>query len=314
MTPQERHVKICNALVRTIAYFDVISYAPTWMEVSAWLEWSGAAGFEVVGPPSVEELNHARATLIDDAQIDEQQGRIALHGRMDELLSLIAERSVLFPRKIRHARKVVRYLSHIASIRFVALVNTTALAHARNEGDLDFFIIAQQGRLWSTRLLTVSPYRMLGKLAHKDAKPDAVCFSYFISDDAPDLSSHCLPDDDPYFRYWFLSLLPLFDDGVGTDFWNANSLLRAKHPCATQWILPPDLAVSVPYLRVSVPRFAERYAKQFQERWFPEPIRSRKNLDTSVLISDDVLKFHTEDRRSMYREAYQKRLDILECN
>ncbi|MEN9558166.1 MAG: hypothetical protein RL141_535 [Candidatus Parcubacteria bacterium] len=283
--------------LRTVAFFDALDYAPTRAEVAAWGESDGDTAVAT-----------ARA-----GAIEEGEGRVALRGRLQPLLALSRERTPLFPRKLRRARTVAQWLARNPNVRFVALANTTALAHARDEGDLDFFVIARHGSIWSTRLIAGAPYRLRGQLAGgAHEKMDAVCLSYFISDAGLNLSSHMLNNgDDPYFCYWFLALLPLYDDGVGQALWDANTRITAQHPHAEPWMVSPDIAVHRPRFTLPGTRLFERPAKTFQMRWFPPSIREKMNHDTSVLISDFALKFHVDDGRAAYRQKYGHRLKSL---
>lgn len=283
-----------EAILRTVAFFDTMDYAPTVTEAMAWAEGKGT-----------RDIPHDL--------LEEGEGRIALRGRLQPLLARSRERTPLFPRKLRRAQQVAAWLVRNPNVRFVALANTTALAHARHESDLDFFVIVRHGSIWSTRLIGGAPYRLTHQLAGgPNEKPDAVCLSYFISDAGLNLSSHLLPDgDDPYFRYWFLALLPLYDDGVGQQFWDANTCITERHPYAEPWMVSPDIAVRRPTLRIPGTRLLEAPAKAFQQKWFPEAIRHQMNQDTSVLISDVALKFHTDDGRRRFRTAYQTRLHSL---
>jgi hypothetical protein len=330
MSYQESMQAARGALLRTVAYFDAIDYAPTWPECSAWFEGPGSSGFEYQSPPSETEFLAARDSLREEGVIECDFGRVALNGRLATLASLAAERTALFARKIRRARRVVRWLARQSGVRFVALANTTALANARDFGDLDFFVVVRDGTLWSTRLLSAGLYKLLGRLPGAREERDAVCLSYFVSDAALDLSGHMLPGDDPYFRYWFLSLLPLADDGVSRELWQANRAITAKHPHAEQWMTSPDLSVRFPRIRIPTARATERMAERFQRSWFPKQIKDhasestkheapfadalragRGTTDTSVIVSDKVLKFHVEDGRVRYRAAYQECLHKL---
>jgi hypothetical protein len=311
MTNPLQAQETCESLLRTIAYFDAIDYAPTWSELSSWMEWSGARGFEQFAPPNADELIYARNVLIDERRIESDFGRLALPGRLAVLSALSMERTALFARKVRRARRVAKWISRLSSVRFVAVVNTTALAHARDRADLDFFVIVKSGRMWTTRLLSASPYRLLGKLANAEAKPDAVCLSYFVSDAELDLGTHMITPDDPYFRYWFLSMLPLYDDGVSSELWDANSQIIARHPRAERWIVSPDLAVKRPIIRFPSTTIFERIAKRIQMAWFPTQIYERMNRDNSVIVTDAALKFHVDDARERFRTAYEERLQAL---
>jgi len=339
MTP--RDIMIQDAFLRTIAFFDVIDYAPSWSEASAWIEWGegitkqsssvervctdrqGMMPHDGDFPvPSSEELSEAKDALVRSGRVEEGMGRIALRGRLGRLLALSFDRMPAQARKLRRARRVATMLSRLGAVRFVALVNTTALANARDAADLDFFIIARSGRLWTTRLFAAGPYRAFGKLSRPDANPDAVCLSYFISDANLDLSSHMLAPDDPYFRYWFLSMLPLYDDGIGEDLWKANDSLRARHPRALRWRGKGDRELAIEkkrniqslisnlqsHARLPFPSRLEYFSRAIQMRWFPAQIRARMNADTSVIVSESALKFHVDDARHAFRDAYEQRL------
>ena len=308
---QDREAFIRHALLRTVAWFDVIDYAPTWSECSSWIEWRGAGGFEHQAAPSGEELLRAREVLIHDGRLAYAFGRVGFPDRLAGLCALSFERTALFSRKLRRALRVARFAARLSSVRFIALVNTTALAHARNGSDLDFFVIVKDGRLWSTRLLAAGPYRVFGKLASADAKPDAVCLSYWMTDADLSLSSHMLPDDDPYYRYWFLSMMPLYDDGIGKDLWEANVGITALHPRAVQWTVSPDRSVAIQRVRIPDTRLIEKQAKRIQESWFPPQIRESMNRDSSVIVTDRVMKFHVDDARLTFRDRYRSNLDAL---
>lgn len=292
------------SLLRALTWYETIGYAPTRVELAMTRE-------------SVENACHAVVTrhldeLIREGAIIERMGRIGFPASLDRTITTIRERDMYQPRKRRRARRVASWLARLGSVRFVALANTTALGFARDEGDLDIFVIARAGMIWTTRLLGGLPFRLLGITPRAGNSRDAVCLSYFVSDDALDLSSHQLSGDDPYFRYWFLSLLPLYDDGVSVDLWNTNATLRARHPFARPWIVPPDLRIDSgtwnldPRRCMSLARLTESVARSLQMRWFPPVIRNQMNRDTTVIVNDHALKFHVSDRRAVYRRTYNE--------
>lgn len=310
MTP-DRLACIQSSILRTVAFFDVVHYAPTWTECVAWLEWDGGGGIDRQAEPSESELLEARHDLATSGRLECAFGRLALPGRFVVLTSSIMNRMPFVARKIRHAKKATRWILRSSGVRFVALVNTTSIGNARDEGDLDFFVIVKHGSIWSARLLSGFLYRLLGKLSGTNRVPDAVCLSYFISDASLDLSAHCLAPDDPYYRYWFLSMLPLYDDGVSELLWDANASIRVRHPFAPRWEVSSDFAVRPPRVRIPSFEWFEVVARGFQLGWFPKKITDRMNRDTSVLVTDSVLKFHVDDRRAEYRHEYIERLKLL---
>lgn len=253
-------------------------------------------------PPTMPELDMAAEPGEIGDPFKRIHGRIVFQGR-ESLIEAHELREALFPRKIRRARRIARFLARLDGVRFVALCNTTALAHARDEGDLDFFVITRTGSLMQARGWATLRY-MFARPGAARSERDAVCLSYFIDDSALDLALHMLPDGDPYFQHWFLSLLPLYDDGILSDFWNANSAIRTAHPHARPWIIAEDLRVNRPRLRIPTPVFLESLAGKLQERVISGRLKDMRNKDTRVIMNEHVLKFHADDGRQTYKDRY----------
>jgi hypothetical protein len=264
--------------VRVLALWDAMGYPPTGAELAS------AAGYAPVESP-----------------IKLHRGRLVFEGRED----LVAEhelRERLFPRKIRAARKAARWLARLGGVRFVALCNTTALAHARDGGDLDFFVVTKSGVLTQTRGWSALRFALAGRRpGSRASERDAVCLSFFVDDHSLDLSPLMLAGDDPYFRLWFLSLLPLVDDGVSSELWKANASIRARHPEARPWIMHPRPAVPIPRIRIPAIKALEPLAYSVQDRAMSPSLRALKNTDTRVVINPHIHKFHAEDGREEFR-------------
>lgn len=288
-----------NAVIRSLCFHEAWHYAPTRAEFIALLDVGDDADL------TREAASGALDGLLRCGIVTEREGRVGFPGSLDGFIETFHGRDALQPRKRRRARIVVRWLARLCGVRFVALANTAALGNSRDEGDLDLFVVTCAGSIWSTRMFSGAPFKLFGWMPSEDHRRDAVCLSYFISDRALDLASQMLTPDDPYFRYWLLSLVPLFDDGVSTALWDANAAARRRHPFAEKWIPPPDLVVQKPLLRLPVGA-GEWFARVFQLRWFPVSIRNRMNTDTTVMVSDDVLKFHVTDARADYRRKYEE--------
>ena len=268
---------------QAIAFYDAIGYPPTDAELS---------------------LSSVRGPIVSPARI--VRGRVAFEGR-EELIAEQEHREAFFPRKIRKARRVARLLSRLPGVRFVALCNTTALANARDEGDLDFFVITKRGSRALARALATTWYALTGsRPGIRESDRDAVCLSFWVDDSALDLAPLMLDGDDPYFRFWFLSLLPLYDDGVSVDLWETNVAIRSRHPHARVWIPSPDLRVKKPLLRFPRLAFLDPIVRRLQERTFSPILKKIRNTGTRVVITPHVLKFHAEDGRTAFRDRYRE--------
>lgn len=291
-----------TGLLRTLAFHAAQGYPPSYME------WITQA--EVPRGTDMSAVEAVAGRLIFEGAVLFHRGRATLPGFMDQIAEH-EDRRGLFHAKIRKARNVARWLSRQKSVRFVALCNTTALAHARSDSDLDFFIIVKSGTIWQTRLVSALPYKLLGKRPGEGSSDDdAVCLSFFVDEHALSLRDLQIAKEgrpfDPYLRYWFLSLLPLYDDGISKQFWEENRWIGDTHGLATQWRVHPDFGVKRPSIRLSSGARAERLAKRAQMRSFPKAISDRANTSTDVVIHDHVLKLHTSDRREHFRNIYDR--------
>lgn len=272
-------VDIRSERIRALALWDAMSYPPTEAELGA------VAGFLPIEAPLVVT-----------------RGRITFGGR-ENLVKEHELREALFPRKIRAARKAAKWLARLSGVRFVALCNTTALMHARDGGDLDFFIITRSGVLTQTRGWAALRFALTGRRPSVgDVERDAVCLSFFVDDSRLDISPLMLSGDDPYFRLWFLSLLPLVDDGVSKNFWESNVQIRERHSFARRWMMHTSLQVKIPWIRIPSFAFLDRAAAAVQARTMSQVLRDKMNKNTSVVITPHVHKFHTDDGRERFRE------------
>lgn len=279
--------------LRSLCFYDAIGYPPTLPEL------------EMTKDEGVHQSSEVLA-CIDPSVMTMQRGRVIFSNRAS-LLDEHEKRERLFARKIRRARWVTRWLVRLAGVRFVALCNTTAWAHANDEGDLDFFVVVHPGSLWQTRGWAALPFKILGLRPSTTRVSDAVCLSFFVDHDHLDLSSLCLPGDDTYFRHWFMSMLPLFDDGIGKTLWVSNHTLLSRHVSACPWVVHPDVSVRRSFVHLPFFRWLDPLAQAIQKRFLGTHILEIMNQDTRVVVNDHILKFHVQDGREAIRQAYVER-------
>jgi hypothetical protein len=127
-------------------------------------------------------------------------------------------------------------------------------------------------------------------------------------------------EDDVYLAHWIHDLAPVYDEaGAARRSFAENAWVRERLPdtrvpaSARRRTVPPRAAG----LKRAVERAVdaafgdrlERWARTRQLAWMPAALRrAAETEETSVVLGDDVLKFHDEDRRAEYREAFRRRL------
>ncbi|KKW34144.1 hypothetical protein A3D69_01405 [Candidatus Uhrbacteria bacterium RIFCSPHIGHO2_02_FULL_54_11] len=285
-------------ILRTVLWFSLFAYPPTAFEVWKWMLRPSASRtlFDVVfALASSKELH---TLLLED------EGVYVLRDSTTSS-ALRRERFGDAVRKMERVRRAVGYLKRIPFVRGVGVCNTLSWMQTTPESDIDLFIIVREGSLWTTRLLSVLPFKLLRARPGERVR-DPFCFSFFLSDASLNLETLALPGGDPYLAYWTKSIIPVFDrDGVFEEFQRANAwtwdVLSQAH--ARGVVCDGSRARRAP-------DWLERTASKLQQRQFPETITQMANRDSRVVVSDAMLKFHANDRRELFRDRFADSCEI----
>ena len=303
-----------DSIIKTLTFFELFEHPLTGFEIFKWLYGPEPRGL-------AEILSASR----EDSAIKEVNGFFFLGDEKEgeRLVRKRQERLADNDEKMRQAQKATRLISWVPFIKLAAVCNTLSFGAAEADSDIDFFIVARKGRIWTVRLFVTAVLSLFGLRRHGRKIANRVCLSFFITDDNLDLQSIALPGflPDIYLIYWITQLAPLIDrKNTLEKFWQANSWVKTYLPNFSFDTQLPD------YRQISIPNWIEKW-RLFHERvmggrlgdWREKALRrlqltkmtkkerSRRAADSRVVISDQMLKFHEEDRREEYRQEWQKK-------
>jgi len=318
-----------SAVLETVVFFDLFDYPLTSFEI-----WQNLPRIKI----SFEQF---AATLPENQSLDKQNGFYFLKGRE----KIVAERQKNYRealQKIKIARRFIKYLRLIPFVKGVALCNSLGYLNARKTDDIDLFVLVEPRKLWLTRGLAVLLAELLATRPSSGKTRNAICLSFFATETADlsslrlqpqDLSSCQSGREDPYFNWWLTRLLPLYDvGGVWQEFFTRNAWIYGQHPNFFLTRPAPRLIISPPHQNLwcggePIPKmlrfilksiffwlstdFMERMARVVQWRLMPVKMKALVNQDTRVVLNNEVLKFHVDDRRELYKQAWEKRLEGL---
>ncbi len=343
-------MNVADSIIKTLAFFELFEHPLTGFEVFKWLYSQEPKGLEEV-----------LAALRENSAIKEANGFFFL-GDEKEVKQLVKKRQGRLAgndEKMRRARKATRLISGIPFVRLVAVCNTLSFGAAEADSDIDFFIVAQKGRIWTVRFFVTVVLSFFGLRRHGRKIANRICLSFFITDDNLDLSSIALPPvchsesechpelvsgspslnesggeilkqvqndnktftSDIYLIYWITQLVPLINrENALEKFWQANSWVKEYLSNFSFGDQLPD------YRQISISNWIEKW-RLFHEkvmgnqlghlrekvlRWLwlkkmAKKERSRGAADSRVVISDQMLKFHEDDRREEYRQEWRNK-------
>lgn len=282
-----------HIIYKTIAYFSYFGYPVTAFEVWKWQMTQGE-------PCSLALIMSTLQTSEAlKKYISEKHGHYGI-GDVGTQLVVRHDRYVASVKKYRKVRRVLSYVARLRSVEGVAICNSLAFHFGRKESDIDLFLLVKDGTLWSTRLLAVLPFLLLGERPGEGAK-SPVDMSFFVSSTALDLSSLRLPGEDPYFAFWMQSLVPVFERRPGifadlllTNEWAGRALPQSRKA--------QRAGVRRRAFRLSFPSFVkEPFAERLSRKRLPPHLKDQANVDTRVVMTNEVLKFHSTDRREEIR-------------
>jgi len=85
-------------------------------------------------------------------------------------------------KRTEEARKIIETLEKIPWIKLLALTGPLAAANPQESGDIDIFIVAQEKRLWLTRLLVVLYLKSLGKYRTDKNPTNKICPNLLVAE------------------------------------------------------------------------------------------------------------------------------------
>lgn len=168
-----------QAIVDTIRYFDILH-----LPVTVTMIWRSLITKNKVGDI---RLSHLRERLTHSAllqkDIDHQWGYYYLKGK-EAMVTERLERHRIAQKKWKMVRRIAWMLSCMPYVRMMGITGSLALSNTTKDSDLDFFIVAKTGRIWTTRLLLLLASELMGKRRRytDTVAPDKICLNHYVTD------------------------------------------------------------------------------------------------------------------------------------
>lgn len=306
-------------ILNTIIYFDLFDFPLTEQEIFQYLYTGGMEG----GNYSLLEVAECLQTSENLKKIITPAARGGFYclKNREEIIKIRLERYNIAAQKYKLALRAIRIFKFLPFLKLAAVCNSLSYFNARKESDIDLFIIASQGRLWLTRLVLIFIITILGLRPPREKAKDKICLSFYVAEDHLDLSDAKMGANDIYFNFWLATLQPVY---LREDYFakliSTNAWLKKYFP---NW-LPKQtgyrLRVEDSILNKAIYESKEYFLQGKMGDWVEAKTKAwqlkkmapkKKDIavlhDTRVIISDNMLKFHANDRRLEYLEKFEKK-------
>ncbi|MFH1145897.1 MAG: hypothetical protein V1707_02965 [bacterium] len=296
---------LAQAIIATVHWFDQFSYPLTAQEIGRYLVKKEQSFTD-------HEFLAVLDSLVAGRQLASARGFYCLHGR-ESLVDERLNRNVAMEVKMRKVKFVCRILRYVPGLRLVAVCNGAGYFNGRPDSDVDIFIIVRQGNLWSVRALVTFILTVLSMRVRGEHAKDKLCLSFWMSDDNLSVERFALLDGDPYLAWWVSQVYPMLDDGVYREWWIANQWIK-EYIQQPMPVLPSQRYSVQPSLLMSFswPHWLELFFRSLpiQKSLFLKRYKDRMKVHGSIVITDNVLKLHDNDRREFYRGNWRARLTL----
>ncbi|MEK7098245.1 MAG: hypothetical protein AAB906_05345, partial [Patescibacteria group bacterium] len=192
-------------------------------------------------------------------------------------------------------------------IKMIAVGNNIGAHNLSDGGDIDFFIVAEDGRIWISRFFCVLAVKILGLRPKGMETKDKICLSFFVSESGSDLE-YLMIDEDIYLVYWLAGLTPIF---MQNDFYflGRNGWIRKYLPNLGigKTVLKRRIGGGTCMVLKSFGK-SEPLLKKVQMKILPEMIKENMNSGSDIMVNDQILKFHLNDRRRWFRDEWKKKI------
>jgi len=307
-------------ILYTLTFFDLIGKPLTLFEC-----WQYC--FNIFPLKSEVKIKDIEDILKKDPMVASLNGFYFLVGRKDLVVKRWRAHNFSQP-KWKRARRAICILSYIPFVRMIAVCNTVAFNTAHEKSDIDFLVLVQQGKMWTTRFVITILVSLLGLRRHHHRIANRICLSFYLTDDYLSLNKLALRGkngavNDPYLVYWVSCMSPIYDGGKGGFFFSQNNWIRKYLPRYIPYagvgrrVIPYSFfrkiwKQGVEYLLLS--SLGQRIEKVLKKLQLAKMSHNTKSVagepNTKVIISDQILKFHEEDARVFYQDTLDKRFNF----
>jgi len=223
-------------LLKTINYFHFFDYPPTFEEIYLFFPkkisqkelkeiLQKAEEKKLVKKIIFDQKNPIRYTVGEyGIEIKNSKFKIQNYINKTQLIDSYRKRQAITLKKMKQwrFRVYLKLLSLLPQIKLIGLSGSLAMQNAKEDDDIDLFIITAKNRLWTARLIAVFLAIILGLKRPRGVKkaPNRVCLNLFF-----DLADFAVPKEkrSEFVAHEVLQMKPLVDkDNTYIRFLQAN--------------------------------------------------------------------------------------------
>lgn len=223
--------------------------------------------------------------------------------KLESILGVKKSPSVQERELFKRTQDFVSFIRWIPGLRMVAVSNSLAMYATHPNSDIDFFIITAPRRLWIVRTLVLGIATILWVRTSPWDEAGKFCFPFMMTERNLSLQSIAL-DADIYLAYWITTIKP-----ISSSFDTYSRFLRMNEwihlfinkEANEQYLLrTQDSDFGNVFILKTLLDWADMLLGRISQWSIDRRVSALKKTD-GIVVSDDMLKLHYNDRREEVR-------------
>jgi len=304
---------LVNKAIKTLAFFHNFEHPLTPEELHRYL-WKESLSFK--------EFQQQLDKLKQSQALDCSQSFFYLRDNKEDIKTR-QERVKIIKDKTQIAKKAARKLRWIPFLKAIFICNTLSAKTATEDSDIDFFIVAQQDRVWLVRFFANIVLKLFGLRIriNADKIKDKICLTFFTSINRIDLSKVAIDQPDIYLVYWIQQLYPLYDpDNYYKEIIQANDWIKNYTPncndnkkvVTKDKVEPTRLSKTISKVLTAMWQgsygdILETQSRKLQEYRLKSYLgHNYENNEPNVIIKKNIIKLHKDDKRKEFKQNWKQ--------
>ncbi len=312
-------------ILATIAYYDIIKYPLTGLEIFSCLIISKSKDeqneIEKYSKSSLYDI----VELLDKSEflrknIGQKFGFYFLKGR-EEMVHERLYRKKVADQKWKKAKKILWIMQVAPFVKALFVSGSLALGNCKKSSDIDILIVAKKGRIWTVRVFMTLLTALLGVRRHGNFTKDKICLNHYITDKSLRIPFVSLYDAQLYYHF-VNAYSDRSDKEIYKEFQKEN--IWIKNYIRNYRLLPLGFSRSVARKKwlARISRFFEfifsgKFGDYLEKKFSALQIAKIKNNPSygkkggRITISDNQLEFHPELHEKKIIPEFNRRMKEL---
>ena len=191
------------------------------------------------------------------------------------------------------ARFWAKILGRLPGVEAIFLSGSLAQGKAKKSSDIDFFIIARPGQIWTARFSVFMVLKLCGQISTEARHQGKICPNHFIISDSLEIV-----EKDEYSAHLFSHNVPLWDpQKIFPEFVKANTWVwKYKYEFPLQIETGDPQSYQAPEPKVS-------WAENWLKHWQIKKIKANSDYHlpgAKIILNDTELRFHPKPRNKEF--------------